>query len=170
MIAGRAGSSSVSACCRQVASWSRLRPGYQALTNSSARLAPERAAEAFQASKRPTATSSQRQSDWGERNHLAGPEGGQDLRPGTLKPTEQSVSRLDAGLDRQELLLQRAAGGWRDLKASLPSRLATGLDGLVGGSRIAREILCARKKKKGRKEHQNQKTSQSGRWQERTKR
>ena len=73
------------------------------------------------------------------------------MRPGTLKPAEQSVSRLDAGLDRQELLLQRTAGGWRDLKASLPSRLATGLDGLVGGSRIAREILCIRKEEKNTK-------------------
>ena len=85
---------------------------------------------------------------------MAGLEGGQDLRPGTLKPAEQPVSRLDASLDRQELFLQRAAGGWRDFKAGLPPRLATGLDGLVGGGRIAREILCARKKKKRREEHQ----------------
>ena len=90
--------------------------------------------------------------------------------PGMLKPAEQLVSRLEMGLDRQELLLQRTAGGWRDLKASLPSRLATGLDGLVGGSRIAREIFCARKKKKRRKEHQVRKRAKSGRWQERTKR
>ena len=82
---------------------------------------------------------------------MAGPEGGQDLRPVTLKPAEQPVSRLDASLDRQKLFLQRAAGGWRDFKASLPPRLATGFDGLVGGSRIAREILCARKEEKNTK-------------------
>ena len=68
------------------------------------------------------------------RDHLAGPEGGQDLRPGTLKPAEQPVSRLDTSLDRQELLLQRAAGGRRDLEAGLPPRLATNFDGLVGSS------------------------------------
>ena len=73
------------------------------------------------------------------------------MRPGTLKPAEQSVSRLDAGLDRQELLLQRTAGGWRNLEASLPPRLAAGLDGLVGGGRIAREIFCARKEEKSTK-------------------
>ena len=65
---------------------------------------------------------------------MAGPEGGQDLRPRALKPAEQPVSRLDASLDRQELFLQRAAGGWRDLEAGLPLRLAMGLNGLVGGS------------------------------------
>ena len=46
------------------------------------------------------------------------------MRPGTLKPAEQSVSRLETGLDRQELLLQRTASGWCNLEASLPSRLA----------------------------------------------
>ena len=59
MLSGRTASSSSSASCHQVASWSKLSSGYQALTNSSARLAPDRAAEAFQTSKRPTATSSQ---------------------------------------------------------------------------------------------------------------
>ena len=61
------------------------------------------------------------------------------MRPGMLKPAEQSVSRLDTGLDRQELLLQRTASAWCNLEASLPSRLAAGLDDLVGGGRIARE-------------------------------
>ena len=73
------------------------------------------------------------------------------MRPGTLKPAEQSVSRLDAGLDRQELLLQRPASVWRDLGASLPLCLAAGLDDLVGGGRVARELLCARKKEKEEK-------------------
>ena len=125
MIAGRAGSSSVSACCCQVASWSRLQrpPG----TGASRRRLPS--LEAADCHLQPVGGPT-----GGARNHLAGPEGGQDLRPGTLKPAEQPVSRLDASLDRQELFLQRAAGGWRDLKAGLPLRLATGLDGLVGGS------------------------------------
>ena len=61
------------------------------------------------------------------------------------------MSRLDAGLDRQELLLQRPAGVWCDLGASLPLCLAVGLDDLVGGSRVAREVLCARKKEKEEK-------------------
>ena len=91
------------------------------------------------------------------------------MPPSTLKPAEQSVSRLDAGLDRQELLLQRTAGGWRNLEASLPPCLAASLDGLVGGGRIAREIFCARKKKKRRKEHQVRKRAKSGKRQERTK-
>ena len=98
---------------------------------------------------------------------MAGPEGGQDLRSRALKTAEKPVSRLDASLDRQELFLQRAAGGWRDLEAGLPLRLATGFDGLVGGSGIAGEVLCAKKKRK--EKHQNQKNKSNGRWQERTK-
>ena len=82
---------------------------------------------------------------------MAGPEGGQHLRPGTLKPAEQSVGRLETGLDRQELLLQRTASVWCNLGASLPSRLAAGLDELVGGGRIAREVLLTRKKGKEEK-------------------
>ena len=73
------------------------------------------------------------------------------MYPSTLKPAEQSVSRLETGLDRQELLLQRTASAWCDLEASLPSRLAAGLDDLVGGGRVAREVLCARKKEKEEK-------------------
>ena len=61
------------------------------------------------------------------------------------------MSRLEAGLDCQELLLQRPASVWRDLGASLPLCLAAGLDDLVGGGRVAREVLCARKKEKEEK-------------------
>ena len=61
------------------------------------------------------------------------------------------MSRLEAGLNRQELLLQRPASVRRDLGASLPLCLAVGLDDLVGGSRVAREVLCARKKEKEEK-------------------
>ena len=61
------------------------------------------------------------------------------------------MSRLKAGLDRQELLLKRPTSVWRDLSASLPLRLAVGLDDLVCGSRVTREVLCARKKEKEEK-------------------
>ena len=61
------------------------------------------------------------------------------------------MSRLEAGLDRQELLLQRPASVWCDFGASLPLCLAVGLDDLVGGGRVAREVLCARKKEKEEK-------------------
>ena len=61
------------------------------------------------------------------------------------------MSWLEAGLDRQELLLQRPASVWRNLGASLPLCLAAGLDDLVGGGRVAREVLCARKKEKEEK-------------------
>ena len=66
-------------------------------------------------------------------------------------PAEHAVSRLEAGLNRQELFLQRPASVQRDLGASLPLCLAVGLDDLVGGSRVAREVLCARKKEKEEK-------------------
>jgi hypothetical protein len=103
------------------------------LTNSSARLAPDRAAEAFQASKRPAATSSQSAVQLGGAgNHLAGPESGQHLCPNTLKPAKHAVSRLEVGLNRQELFLERPASVRRDLSTSLPLRLAVGLDDLVG--------------------------------------
>ena len=61
------------------------------------------------------------------------------------------MSRLKAGLNRQELLLQRPTSVWCDLGASLPSCLAVGLDDLVGGGRVARKVLCARKKEKEEK-------------------
>ena len=80
------------------------------------------------------------------------------MHPGTLKPAEQSVSRLETGLDCQELLLQQPASVWRNLSGSLPPCLAAGLDDLVGGGRVAREVLCARKKEK--EEKKNQKSAQ----------
>ena len=73
------------------------------------------------------------------------------MRPNALKTAEHAVSRLEAGLDRQKLLLKRPASVRRDLSASLPLRLAVGLDDLVGGGRVAREVLCARKKEKEEK-------------------
>ena len=73
------------------------------------------------------------------------------MRPGTLKPAEQSVGRLETGLDRQELLRQRPASVWRNLGASLLLCLSAGLDYLVGGGRVAREVLYARKKEKEEK-------------------
>ena len=54
-------------------------------------------------------------------------------------------------MNHQELFLKRLASVRRDLNASLPLRLAVGLDDLVGGGRVAREVLCARKKEKEEK-------------------
>ena len=78
------------------------------------------------------------------------------------------MSRLEAGLNRQELLLQRPASVWRDLGASLPSCLAVGLDDLVGGGRVAREVLCARKKEKEEKNTKSE-NEPNGKRQVRTK-
>ena len=61
------------------------------------------------------------------------------------------MSRLEAGLNRQELFLKRPASVRRDLSANLPLCLAVGLDDLVSGCRVAREVLCARKKEKEEK-------------------
>ena len=61
------------------------------------------------------------------------------------------MSRLEAGLNRQELFLKRPASIRCNLGASLPLRLAVGLDDLVGGGRVDREVLCARKKEKEEK-------------------
>ena len=58
------------------------------------------------------------------------------------------MSRLEAGLNRQELHLQRPTSIRHDLDASLPLCLAVGLDDLVGGGRVAGEVLCAKKKEK----------------------
>ena len=73
------------------------------------------------------------------------------MRPGALKPAKQSVSRLETGLDRQELLLQRTASALCNLGDSLPSCLAAGFNDLAGGGRVARKVLCARKKEKEEK-------------------
>ena len=73
------------------------------------------------------------------------------MRPNTLKTAEHAVSRLEAGLDRQKLLLKRPTSIRRDLGTSLPLRLAVGLDDLVGGSRVARQVLYTRKKEKEEK-------------------
>ena len=70
------------------------------------------------------------------------------MRPNALKTAEHAVSRLEAGLDRQKLLLKRPASIRRDLSPSLPLRVATGLDDLVGGNGVTREVLCASKKGK----------------------
>ena len=73
------------------------------------------------------------------------------MRPNALKTAEHAVSRLEAGLDRQKLLFNQPASVRRDLSTSLPLRLAVGLDDLVGSSRVAREVLCTRKKEKEEK-------------------
>ena len=68
------------------------------------------------------------------------------MRPNALKTAEHAVSRLEAGLDRQKLLLKRLASVRHDLSPSLPLRVAAGLDDLVGGNGVTREVLCAIKK------------------------
>ena len=78
------------------------------------------------------------------------------------------MSRLEAGLDRQELLLQRPASVWCDFGASLPLCLAVGLDDLAGGSREARKVLRARKKEKEEKNTKSE-NEPNGKRQARTK-
>ena len=82
----------------------------------------------------------------GARNYLTRPKGGQRLRPSTMKPAEDAVGRLEAGLDRQKLLLKRPVGIRRDLNPSLPPGLAMSFDCLVGSDRIARKVLFTKKK------------------------
>ena len=79
------------------------------------------------------------------------------MRPNALKTAEHAVSRLEAGLDRQKLLLKRPSSIRRNLSSSLPLRVAAGLDDLVGGNRVTREIFCAREE---RKKTQGQKMDQ----------
>ena len=74
------------------------------------------------------------------------PKGGQHLRSGTLKSAEHVVGRLEAGLDRQKLLLKRPIGIRCDLNPSLPPGLTMSFDGLVGSDRIARKVLFTKKK------------------------
>ena len=64
-----------------------------------------------------------------------------------LKPAEHAVGRLEAGLDRQKLLLKRPVSIWRNLNPSLPPGLSVGFDGLVGSNRVARKVLFTEKKK-----------------------
>ena len=71
--------------------------------------------------------------------------------PNALKMAEHAVSRLEAGLDRLKLLLKRPTSIRRDFHTGLPSCLAVGFDDLVGGGRVAREVLCAKKKEKEEK-------------------
>ena len=56
------------------------------------------------------------------------------------------MSRLEVGLNRQELFLKRPVGIRRDLNPSLPPGLAMSFDGLVGSDRIARKVLFTKKK------------------------
>ena len=80
------------------------------------------------------------------------------MRSNALKMAEHAVSRLEAGLDRQKLLLKRPASIRRDLSSNLPLRLAVGLDDLAGGNEVTKEVLCT--SKKGREKTQSQKMDQ----------
>ena len=66
------------------------------------------------------------------------------MRPNALKTVEHAVSWLEAGLDRQKLLLKRPVGVRWDLNPSLPPGLTVNFDGLVDG--VARKVLFTKKK------------------------
>ena len=68
-----------------------------------------------------------------------------------LKTAEHAVSRLEAGLDRQKLLLKRPVGVRCDLNSSLPPGLAVSFDDLVGGDGVAGEVLCSGKEERNEK-------------------
>ena len=80
------------------------------------------------------------------------------MRPNALKTAEHAVSRLEAGFDRQKLLLKRPASIRHNLSSSLPLRLTVGLDDLAGGNGVTREVLCT--SKKGIEKTQSQKMDQ----------
>ena len=63
-----------------------------------------------------------------------------------LKPAEHAVRWLEAGLDRQKLLLKRPVGVWCDLNPSLPPGLTVSFDGLVGGDGVTEEVFFTKKK------------------------
>src|SRR5215216_197734 len=58
------------------------------------------------------------------------------------------MSQLETSLNGEKLLVERPRGVGRDLRTSLPSLIAASLDGLAGSNGVAREELCARRKKK----------------------
>ena len=72
------------------------------------------------------------------------------------------MSRLEAGLDRQKLLLKRPTSIRRDLHSGLPSYLAVGVDDLVCGGRVTREVLCTRKKEREKTQSQRMDQMASG--------
>ena len=82
------------------------------------------------------------------------------MRPNALKTAEHAVSRLEAGLDCQKMFLKRPTSIRRDLHTGLPSCLAVGLDDLVGGGRVTREVLCTRKKGREKEKTQSQRMDQ----------
>ena len=65
------------------------------------------------------------------------------------------VSRLQPGLDRQELLLKRPARVRRNFSSRLPARLAVGLDGLGGKDGVAEKVVCTENKKQLKLEHRS---------------
>ena len=75
---------------------------------------------------------------------------------------EKPVVTLEAGLDRQKLLFKRPASIQRDLSTSMPLRLAVGLDDLVGGNGVTREVLCTRKKEREKTQSQRMDQMASG--------
>ena len=68
------------------------------------------------------------------------------MSPNALKMAEHAVSRLQAGLDRQKLLLKRPVGIRCDLNPSLPPSLTMSFDCLVGGDGVAGEVFFTKNK------------------------
>ena len=76
-----------------------------------------------------------------------GPEGGQHLGPDMLKAAERPVSRLEASVDSNELLVEGPGHIGCDFCTSLPSLIAASLDGLAGGNGVARKEVCIKGKR-----------------------
>ena len=72
------------------------------------------------------------------------------------------VSRLQPGLDCQELLLERPACVRRDFSPRLPAYLAMGLDGLGGEDGVAGKVVCTENKKQHKSEHKSGIKGQAG--------
>ena len=70
-------------------------------------------------------------------------------RPEPLQRAHRA--RLQLRTPATPFFLKRPTSIRRDLHTGLPSCLAVGLDNLVGGGRVTREVLCTRKKEKKHK-------------------
>ena len=77
------------------------------------------------------------------------PQGGNRLGTDTLKPVQHPLSRPEASLDAQDVLVKSSGGIGADLCALRPPTFTVGLDGLVGGLRLPREEVCKDAKKRG---------------------
>ena len=65
-----------------------------------------------------------------------------------LKPVQHPVSRSEASLNAQDVLVKSSGGIGSDLCAFRPPTLTVSLDGLDGGLRLPREEVCKDAKKR----------------------